>query len=147
VEKGNACLLKLQIRKTVWCAQYDALTMQPAHARLFEPASLSGGESVEVVRYLMRQPRTPEVTAAVETAIAWFAGAKTFPPAKEGGPAQWARFYDLKTQQPIFPGKRDGRNHATFEEMKAGNPVGYDFLVHKPADLIGKWAERWRSGK
>ncbi len=147
VVKGNACLLKLQIRWAVWCAQYDALTMRPAHARLFEPASLSGGESVEVVRYLMRQPRTAERDGAIESAIAWFSAAKTFPDTKEGGAARWARFYDLKTQQPIFPGKRDGRHHATFEEMAAGNPVGYDFLVRKPADLIGKWAERWRGGK
>ena len=147
VEKGNACLLKLQIPRAVWCAQYEAVTMQPAHARLFEPASLSGGESGEVVRYLMRQPRTPERTAAIEAALAWFAAAKTFPASKEGGPVQWARFYDLKTRQPIFPGKRDGRNHKTFEEMAASNPVGYDFLISKPADLLGKWAERWRSGK
>ncbi len=147
VEKGNACLLKLQVRKAVWCAQYDALTMRPAHARLFEPASLSGGESVDVVRHLMRQPRNAERDGVIESAIAWFSAAKTFPATKEDGGARWARFYDLKTQQPIFPGKRDGRHHATFEEMAAGNPVGYDFLVRKPADLIGKWAERWRGGK
>ncbi len=147
VERGNACLLRLQIHKTVWCAQYDTLTLQPAHARLYEPSSLSGGESTDIVRYLMRLPRTAERTAAIESALAWFAGAKKYPPAKEGGPEQWARFYDLQTQQPIFTGKRDGRPHTTFEEMAASNPVGYNFLVHTPADLLGKWAEQWRSGK
>ena len=147
VERGNDCLLRLQIRSTSWCAQSDPLTLAPAHARLYEPASLSGGESVEVVRYLMSLPKTPERTKAIEAALAWFASARTFAPESDGGPRQWARFYDLKTQQPIFLGKLDGRTYATFEAMREKNPSGYDYLVTKPADLIGKWAARWREGK
>jgi PelA/Pel-15E family pectate lyase len=114
---------------------------------LFEPASLSGGESVEVVRYLMKLPKTPERTKAIEGAITWFSNAKTFAPEKPDGPLQWARFYELKTQKPIFPGKTDGRFYDTYEALREKNPGGYDYLVTKPADLIGKWAERWRSEK
>ena len=147
VEQGNACLLKLQVRSTVWCAQHEPLSLAPAHARRFEPASLSGGESVEIVRYLMRLPKTPERTKAIESALAWFAAAKTFVPERDGGPRQWGRFYDLKTQQPVFVGKTDGRTYDTHEAMRAKNPGGYDYLVTKPEDLIGKWAARWRDGK
>ena len=144
VERGNACLLRLQIRSTVWCAQHDLLTLAPAHARLFEPASLSGGESVEVVRYLMSLPKTPERSKAIESALAWFGSAKTF---TTDGTQEWARFYDLKTQNPIFTGKTDGRTYDTYEAMRKKNPGGYDYLVTKPADLIGKWATRWREGR
>lgn len=146
-ERGNACLLRLQYKSTVWCAQYEPLTLAPAHARLFEPASLSGGESVDVLVYLMSLPKTPERVKAIESAIAWFSSAKTFPPEKEGEPPQWGRFYDLKSQQPIFVGKTDGRTYATYEAMREKNPGGYDYLVTKPADLIGKWATRWREAK
>ena len=147
VERGDACLLRLQIKGTVWCAQYDPLTLAPAHARLFEPASLSGGESVSVVRRLMRLPKTDERTKAIESALSWFSSAKTFPPEKEGGSPQWARFYQLKTYEPIFVGKTDGRTYETYEALRERNPGGYDYLVTKPGDLIGKWAERWRAGK
>ncbi|MEK0450801.1 MAG: hypothetical protein RL088_3069 [Verrucomicrobiota bacterium] len=146
-ERGNDCLLRLQIKSTVWSAQYDPISLAPAHARLFEPASLSGGESVEVVRHLMGLPKTPEREKAIESALAWFAKAKTFPPGKDGESTRWGRFYDLKSQQPIFTGKTDGRTYATYEAMREKNPGGYDYLVTKPADLIGKWAARWREGK
>lgn len=144
IERGNECLLRMQVRSTVWCAQHEPLSLAPAHARLFEPASLSGGESVEVVRYLMRLPKTPERSKAIEAAVAWFAGAKTFQAEEQ---RQWARFYDLKTQRPIFVGKTDGRTYETYEAMRAHNPGGYDYLVTRPEDLIGKWAGRWRLGR
>ena len=147
IERGNECLLRLQIKSTVWCAQYEPITLAPAHARLFEPASLSGGESVEVVRHLMRLPKTPAREKAIESAIAWFSKARTFPPEKDGDSPRWARFYDLKSREPIFTGKTDGRNYPTYEALREKNPGGYDYLVSKPADLIGKWAARWREGK
>ena len=95
----------------------------------------------------MSLPKTPEREKAIESALAWFAKAKTFPPEKDGESPRWGRFYDLKSQQPIFIGKTDGRTYATYEAMREKNPGGYDYLVTKPADLIGKWAARWREGK
>ena len=57
VEKGIECILKTQVivngRRTVWCAQHDEVTLAPAPARKFEVVSLSGGESVGIVRFLM----------------------------------------------------------------------------------------------
>ena len=79
-----------------------------------------------------------------EGAVAWFVAAKTF---SLGDKRQWARFYDMKTQQPIFVGKADGRTYDSYEALRAHNPGGYDYLVTKPGDLIGKWAARWREGK
>ena len=57
--------------RTAWCAQHDAVTLEPRAARTYEHASLSGAETVGIVRFLMRQPKTPEIVRAVEAAVAW----------------------------------------------------------------------------
>lgn len=144
---ARGVLLRLQVscggKPTVWCAQYDPFTLQPVAARGFEPPSLSGSESVDAVLALMEIPRPPHaVVTAIEAALAWFA-AHRLPPGPDGRPF-WARFYDLNHQRPIFPGKRDGRWHASLEELKQFNPVGYDYLVDAPAELLGKRAAQWR---
>lgn len=77
VEKGIECILKTQVvengRKTVWCAQHDEVTLAPAAARKYEVVSLSGGESVGIVRFLMSiKDPSPDVIDAIESAIAWF---------------------------------------------------------------------------
>lgn len=147
LERGHRALLVLQVKwkgqATVWCAQYDLLSLQPVAARRFEPAALSGGESVEVVRYLMSLPEpTPEVIASIESAVAWFSSHR-MPPNAEGK-ALWARFYTLAEPRPIFPGKWDGCWHSTLESLKKSNPTGYDYESRKPEDLIGKWVAKWR---
>src|SRR5690606_24516556 len=60
VAKGVGCILKTQVKQadslSIWAAQYDENTLQPAQARKFEPASLSTAASVGLVRCLMEQP-------------------------------------------------------------------------------------------
>lgn len=57
VQKGIECILKCQVivngKRTVWCAQHDQKTLEPRGARIYEKVSLSGCESVGVVRFLM----------------------------------------------------------------------------------------------
>ena len=130
--------VKLEGKLTVWSAQYDPLSMQPVSARGYELASLSGGESVSALRFLFTlRPVTPEITAAIDAGMAWFAAHEI--PGNAGG---WARFYDLHTQQPFFPGKRDGKAWTSEEAMRKVNPGGYDFAVKKPRDLP-KWHKKW----
>lgn len=113
--------------------------MQPVDARAFEPASLSGGESVEILRFFFKlKSTTPELDAAVDAAIAWFASHEL-----PGSPGAWGRFYSILTQQAIFPGKKDGKPWKTEAEMRLRNPGGYDFHVNKPKDLP-KWYQKWR---
>jgi pectate lyase, PelA/Pel-15E family len=168
VEKGIDCTLRCQIRvdgrPTVWCAQHDEKTFAPAPARIYEKASFSGSESVGIVRFLMGVEKPDaRVREAIEGAVAWFERAKLTgiavvrkeDPTLPGGwdrvvvpdknaPPVWARFYDLKTQQPIFCG-RDGVVKRTLAEIEHERRTGYAWYTDRPASLLAKDYPAWRS--
>ena len=56
----------------------------------------------------------------------------------------WARFYDVQTGLPMFAGAQDGKVYSTFHEMAQHNKVAYDYFSTKPADVLGREADRWR---
>ena len=162
-DKGIANIAAMQVRidgqPTVWCAQHHPLTLEPVKARAKEPPSLRGGESANLVKFLMRSgPTTPEVVAIIESALKWFDAHRLTGLRKTkndrgktdyiADPAStdvlWARFYDLKTAKPIFAGAQDGIVYHTFQEMAAKNKVAYDFFSTRPAELLGKELPRWR---
>jgi PelA/Pel-15E family pectate lyase len=161
---GIECILKLHVelngKKTVWCAQYDAITLEPSSARKMEPATLSGEESARVLEFLMSIDKpSPEVIACIESGLAWFEQAKitgisktsrdrktTYEVDPKSTEIYWARFYDLKTGRPIFPG-RDGVVYDTFEGMAAKNKVGYDYYTTQPKSLLNSVQKRWRTRK
>ena len=75
IAKSIECILKTQIKQndklTVWCAQHDEKTYEPKWGRAYEPPTLSGSESVGIVRFLISvEDPTPEIVAAIEGAIA-----------------------------------------------------------------------------
>lgn len=165
-EKGIACILKTQIREegnlTVWCAQHDEVTLEPAWARKYEPPSLSGSESVGVVRFLMGiEKPTPEIIAAIEAAVSWLDGAalrgirlEDFKNAEgkqdrrivEDATASpmWARFYELKTHRPIFLG-RDSKIRYTLSEIEHERRNGYAYYGTWPASLLERDYPKWRA--
>jgi PelA/Pel-15E family pectate lyase len=166
VEQGIACILRTQVRQegklTVWCAQHDEQTLAPAWARNFEPPSLSGAESVGIVKFLLGVEKpSPEIVAAIEGACAWFEAAKirglridnAAGPAGErdrhtvADPAAtplWARFYELGTNRPLFLG-RDKVFHYDFNEVERERRTGYAYLGTWPAELLAKDYPRWRA--
>ncbi|HEY6806462.1 MAG TPA: pectate lyase [Pyrinomonadaceae bacterium] len=166
VERGIDCILKTQIivdgKRTVWCAQYDEVTLAPAAARKYELVSLSGGESAGIVRFLMSIDRpSPEVVASIKAAIAWFEKSKlmgikwvTKPDATKmhgfdrvvvqdsnAGPL-WARFYDIQTNRPIFVG-RDSVVHYDVAEIEDERRNGYSWYVDTAAELLSKEYPSW----
>ncbi len=173
VVKGIELILKTQVvvdgKLTVWGAQHDEVTLAPAPARAFEPASLTGGESVGIVRFLMGINQPDErVTKAIESAIAWFEKSKLNgikweekpDSSKPGGFDRvvvkdpnagpiWARFYDIKTNRPIFIG-RDSQIKYDVAEIEAERRNGYSWYVDKPAKLLSKeypaWQKKLRRG-
>jgi PelA/Pel-15E family pectate lyase len=166
IEKAIACILRTQVKQdgklTAWCAQHDEKTFAPAWARNFEPPSLSGSESVGLVKFLMgiEQP-SPEVIAAIEGAMAWFEASKvtglrvensTGPDGKRdrravadpAAPVLWARFYELGTNRPLFLG-RDKVFRYDFNEIEQERRAGYSYFTPSPADLLAKDYPRWRA--
>ncbi len=165
VDKGIACVLRTQIKQngrlTVWCAQHDEKTFQPAWARKYEPPSLSGSESVGIVRFLMAVEKpSPEIVAAVEGAAAWLEKAKLtgIRVEKAGTPAGqtdrrvaadpsapplWARFYELGTDRPLFL-DRDSVPHYAYSEITRERRTGYAYYGSWAAELLEKEYPRWR---
>jgi PelA/Pel-15E family pectate lyase len=163
--KGIACVLRTQVRQdgelTAWCAQHDAKTLAPAWARAYEPPSLSGAETVQLVRFLMQIDRpTPQIAAAVEGAVAWLKRAAVRglrvedivaadgkrdrrAVADATAPPLLARFYELGTNRPIFLG-RDSIVRYDFNEIERERRTGYSYLGSWPADLLTKELPRWR---
>ncbi|RVT74423.1 pectate lyase [Flavobacterium sufflavum] len=166
-KKGIDIILQTQItykgKKTVWCAQHDEVTLQPALARAYELPSFSGSESVGIVRVLMlvEQP-SAAVKQAVKDAVDWFSGAKLFDIATKkitdssqpsgedvivissSGNVIWARFYDLTNNLPMFCG-RDGIPKATLAEIDNERRVGYSWYGNWPATLIATEYTAWKS--
>lgn len=169
LDRGIACILNTQVRQngqlTVWCAQHHSQTLAPAPARAFEPASLSGMESVGIVDFLLHieQP-SPAIRQSIRAAVDWFERVKidgynvvvreddSQPSGRDRvlvsapGSTVWARFYELGTNRPIFTG-RDGIIRYRLPEIENERRVGYAFYGHWPQDLLQKaypaWHNRW----
>jgi len=170
VAKGIECILKCQVvaggKRTVWCAQHDEKTFEPAPARAYEKISLSGAESVGIVRFLMGiEKPAPEVIEAIQSAVAWFNAARVTgirqvskpDPSLPGGtdkvvekdpsaPPLWARFYEIGTNKPIFCG-RDGIIKYALAEIEHERRTGYAWYGAWPSDLLAKdypaWQAKW----
>ncbi len=128
ISKAIEYILKSQIvqsgTKTVWCAQHDPNSYAPMGARSYELPSKSGSESVGVIGFLLSQPQTAEIKAAVQAAIAWYksdavvvkdtayvsrpSGSTddTYNPIQaKTGSTMWYRFYDLDKDVGFFSGR------------------------------------------
>ena len=170
VQKGIECILKCQIvvddKETAWCAQHDEKTLVPRKARSYELASISGSESVGIVRFLMGIDEPgPEIIEAVRNAVGWFreaglegirqvrkkdkskpGGRDTIVVSDASAPVIWARFYEIGTNKPIFC-SRDGIPKATLAEISHERRTGYSWLGYYATSLLAKdypaWQKKW----
>lgn len=112
--RGGDFILSAQMPEPqpAWAQQYDA-EMHPAWARIFEPPSVTGGESQSVMRALLllyRETGDRRYLDAVPKALNYLERS-VLPPAsgpvearrrfKPGEPVL-ARFYELKTNRPLY---------------------------------------------
>lgn len=179
VRKGVECILKCQIivngKRAAWCQQYDEKTLEPRPARIYEKVSICGCESVDVIRFLIRQTDwridnpSPEIVEAIESAVIWFDSAKLagirivekpdqsmergydkVVIADANAPPIWARFYQIGTNRPIFCG-RDGVIKQSLREIEYERRTGYAWYGYWPADLLARdypaWQKKWTPGK
>lgn len=165
--KGIEMILRTQIeidgKKTAWCAQYDENTLQPAVGRAYELESISGQESVNIVRFLMGIEQPSEaVIDAIQSAVAWLDQVKVngikvvtkVDPSLEFGsdrvvekdakaPALWARFYEIGTNKPMFS-SRDGIRKYQLADINYERRVKYSWYNNRPRDLLSKDYPQWR---
>lgn len=165
VRRGIECILATQIRVngklTVWCAQYNKRTLQPEMARKFELVSLSGNESVGIVRFLMRLKNPAKrIQQAIISAMEWFDlvkipgyayGDMVAPDQPKGkdrvitpDPTStiWARFYEIGTNRPLFSG-RDSIKKYKLTEIEHERRNGYAWYGTWPATLLQKEYPEW----
>jgi PelA/Pel-15E family pectate lyase len=168
--RGVTCILKCQIKvdgkPTAWCAQHDESDFTPQTGRKYELPSLSGAESVGIVRLLMSlDDPSPEVVRAVEGAAAWFESAKLKgmrvsrerdEKAPKGtnkvivpdpaAPPLWARFYEIGTNRPLFV-DRDGIPRYNLADIGYERRNGYGWLGSWPESLLDQdypaWRKKW----
>ena len=149
---------------TAWCAQHDEKDYSPRPGRSYELVSLSGGESVGIVRLLMSlEEPSPEVVRAVEGAVAWFESVKLkgirvvvekdakSPTGKNrvvvkdsDAPPLWARFYQINSNKPIFA-DRDGVARHDLAEIGYERRNGYAWLGSWPQRLLEKEYPAWKA--
>jgi len=167
-DRGVDCILKCQIKVngklTGWCAQHDEVDFSPRPARTYELASLSGSESVGIVRLLMSLEKpSPEIVRAVDAAVAWFEsaripGIKVVEVEARGTPKgkdktvvkdasakpMWARFHEIGTNRPIFCG-RDGVKKDSLAEIEYERRNGYAWLGYWPEKLLAEDYPAWKA--
>jgi len=144
-KQGLDCILAAQItvngRRTVWCQQHDAITLLPTSARNYEMPSAASSESATLTLFLMQLPEPDSnVVAAINGSVAWFRKTKIEGKAFQvvgtesrklvdspGSGPIWARYYDAKTDEPLF-GDRDLTIHDDVNELSRERRKGYGWF-------------------
>ncbi len=156
-DKGVSCILKTQyIQKnklTSWCAQHDEKTLLPANARAYELASLSGGESANIIKLLMNlSVQSKEIKRAIYSSVAWYDGVRIKGQRVEkytntdglsdlrvvldaNAADMWARFYTLDGNRPFFC-DRDGIMKFSLAEIGYERRNGYSWYNTSGNDVM-----------
>lgn len=97
--KGGEFLILSQMPEPqpAWAQQYD-FDMHPCWARKFEPASITGGESQGAIRILLRlfvESGDKKFLAPIPKALDYLERSRL-------PNGQMARFYELKTNKPLY---------------------------------------------
>ncbi len=173
-EKGIDCILNCQINEngkiTVWCQQHDDITLKPRWARTFEPPSACSFESSDIVMLLMSIDHPGKrVIKAVQSAVKWFYDSRIFGIRADSIPAPkvsyryhntdfdvvvvkdpkappvWSRYYELKTNRPLFCNRRD-RIVYSLAQVDRERRTGYRWYGYGPQQVLDAypaWKKRW----
>jgi pectate lyase len=161
-ERGVACIVKCQVvaegKRTVWCAQHDAVTLKPQPARSYELVSLSGAESAGILLLLMSlDAPSREVRESIAAGAAWFERSKLTGIRQvridgdkritqdADAPPLWARFYEIDTNRPFFCG-RDGVKKYDIADIEAERRNGYSWYGDwgtTVANAFARWQKQW----
>ncbi|XEC94554.1 pectate lyase [Paenibacillus tarimensis] len=152
LDLGLDYILKSQIRVdgvlTAWCAQHDPTTYEPREARSYEHPSISGSESVGIIKYLMSLPNpSTELQAATDAALNYLdevedegikyvhADPNEIYFYEDPNSSTWYRFYEIGTNRPIYSG-RDGVVKYSILEIEKERRDGYRWAGEWPKKLL-----------
>jgi hypothetical protein len=113
----------------VWAQQYSR-DMQPIWARRFEPAAITGGESQDAIETLMKIHRhtgDKKYLEPIPRALAYLK--KSLLP-----DGRLARYYELKTNKPLYMNRANGEYFLTFDDKDL--PDHYGWKVDSRLDAI-----------
>lgn len=135
LDKGLEFILKAQIEVnghlTAWCQQHDPVTYEPKMGRSYEHPSIVSAESVPIVEFLMSLPDpSDEVRRAILSALEWFEISRL-------PNGQWARFYDIQSNVPIFSG-RDSIIRYEVTDIEMERQKGYSWFSGNPGTVLDK---------
>jgi PelA/Pel-15E family pectate lyase len=164
IDRGIQCILDTQIqqggKRTGWCAQHDENSLKPTWARAYEPPSLSGGETVGIVRFLMSvEEPSDEIKASITGAVEWLQSVQMKSVREErvrnadgrteriltavpDAPPLWARFYELDTNRPLYL-DRDSVFRYSYSEIGYERRSGYSYHGTWAASLLEKDYSKW----
>ena len=152
--KGVDYILDSQIvvngTKTAWCAQHHPTTYAPVKARDYEHPSISGSESVGVVKFLLTLVDNAKAQSAAKAAIAYLDSVKLENTAYDAttapyfftkeGETIWYRFYEIGTNKGIFS-DYSGKIFYDVAEIDPDRRTGYNWCVDTPKKLLKVYSE------
>ncbi len=124
--------------QATWAQQYD-MDLKPAWARQFEPPAACGGESLGVMRLLINIALftgDDKYLGPLPAALDWYKRS-VLPDGR------WARFYELKTNRPLY----FTRDTYWLTYSDADMPTHYSFQSNWSPDRVGRqYAEITKQG-
>lgn len=150
-------------QKTAWCAQYNEETLECARGRSYELASISGDESVNVVRFLMNYDEpSQEIIDAVNSSVAFLKShtimdkklVRIKDPTLEFGRKRiladvegktvWPRFINLETLRPLFS-NRQGDKLDSYDQVSYERSEKYSWVVTSPGKMFKNDYPKWQA--
>jgi len=137
-EKAGDFILLAQMPEPqpTWAQQYNA-DMHPAWARKFEPPAVTGGESQGVMRTLLELYRATGKKKYLEP----LPRAMEYLRRSRLSDGRLARFYELKTNKPLYFTREDYK--LTYSD--ADMPTHYSFKTYYGVESIAQEYERLRA--
>jgi PelA/Pel-15E family pectate lyase len=139
VKKAGDFLLLAQLPdpQPAWAQQYDA-DMRPAWARKFEPPAVTAGESQRVLEsllWLYARTKEAKYLEPVPRALAYLKASRL----PDG---RLSRFYELKTNRPLYFTRKYELTHAA-DDL----PTHYGFIVPSRLAAIEAEYDRLKAGR
>lgn len=161
IESATDYILKAQItcngKLSAWCAQHDPVTYEPRPARAYEKESISGSESIGVIKFLLTRQDNEKAISAAEAAIKWFDENKLENTAfdnksttdydgdgntdyfyEKKGKTTWYRFYECATGVGFFS-DRDSGIYYDIADISAERREEYAWAGNWPEKIISTY--------